>query len=126
MTGGENRATAPSTTMQTIHYQHRPVALATAERFWLLDDVEALPAGDPLKNWACLLCLYARDVLTGQLPGPYTPGKAAFFARACLMPDADFLPVAHVADARLAAYFNVPLEQIAERRLDTTNPTREL
>jgi len=33
------------------------------------------------------MCAYAREVLTGQLPGPYTDHNARRFARAALVPD---------------------------------------
>ncbi len=33
------------------------------------------------------MCAYAHEVLTGQLPGPYTDHNARRFARAALVPD---------------------------------------
>lgn len=106
--------------MQPITYRTRPVAIASAERFWLTDDLSALPTGDPLKTWACFMCLYARDVLTGVLPGPYTDADAELFARAALIPDTAFQRLKGLPDEQLAVHFNVPLEQIADQRHDTT------
>ena len=108
--------------MQPITYRTRPVAIAAAERFWLTDEIDALPTANPLKTWACFMCLYARDVLTGVLPGPYSDADAELFARAALIPDNAFQRLRGLPDERLAVHFNVPLEQIAERRLDTNHP----
>lgn len=69
-----------------VTYRTRPVAIAAAERFWLTDEIDALPTANPLKTWACFMCLYARDVLTGVLPGPYSGADAELFARAALIP----------------------------------------
>ena len=56
----------------TLTHQDRAVALAAPERFWLAAHIEALPAGHPRKTHVCFMALYARDVLTRALPGPYT------------------------------------------------------
>lgn len=48
-----------------IAYCGHPVACATATRFFLSDDVERLPAGDPLLTFVLYMCAYARVVLTG-------------------------------------------------------------
>jgi hypothetical protein len=69
-----------------------PVACATATRFFLADGVERLPAGDPLLTFVMLtfviyMCAYAREALTGQLPGPYTGHDVRRFARAALVPE---------------------------------------
>ena len=72
--------------LQTITYRGRPVACATATRFFLSDDLERLPAGDPLLTFVLYMCAYAHDVLTDQL-GPYTDDNALRFARAALVPE---------------------------------------
>ena len=51
----------------TISYRGRPVACATATRFFLTDALERLPAGDPLLTLVLYMCAYARDVHTGEL-----------------------------------------------------------
>ena len=68
----------------TITYDGRPAALAGADRFWLAVDVEALPDGHPRKRVVALMALFARDVLLGELPGPYTDERALAFAYAAL------------------------------------------
>ena len=50
--------------LQTITYRGRPVACATATRFFLADDLERLNAGDPLLTFVLYMCAYAREVLT--------------------------------------------------------------
>lgn len=71
----------------TLSYQGQTVALAARARFWLAAHIEALPAGHPDKRHVCLMALYARDVLTGELPGPYNDDDADRFARLALEHD---------------------------------------
>ena len=58
-----------------------PVALASRDRFWLAAAVQALPDGHPRRIQVALMALHARDVLTGEIPGPYTDANADRFAR---------------------------------------------
>ena len=92
--------------LETITYRGRPVACATATRFFLADDVEQLSAGDPLLTFVMYMCAYARDVLTSQLPGPYSEHKARRFARAALVPE-------ELADRDRIAHTRRHLQQIA-------------
>ena len=71
----------------TLSYQGQTVALAARARFWLVAHIELLPAGHPDKRHVCFMALYARDVLTGDLPGPYNDEDADRFARLALVPD---------------------------------------
>jgi hypothetical protein len=82
---------------QTITYRGRYVACATATRFFLADDLDRLPAGDPVLTFVVYMCAYAHDVLTGEVPGPYTDHDARQFARAALVPEelADLDRIAH-------------------------------
>ena len=116
--GGEHEPGWASRQMQPVRYGGWPVAMATAERFWLVDSIVALPEHDALRVWAGWLCVYASDVLKGELPGPYEQHLAEAFARAVLMPSDEFTARAGQQDSRLAAHFNVPVEQVAARRLD--------
>ena len=61
---------------QPITYRGRVVAAATAERFLLSDELEHRSVGDPERTFVIYMCLYARDVATGDLPGPYTERRA--------------------------------------------------
>ena len=70
----------------TLSYQGETVALAAHARFWLAAHIEALPVGHRDKRHVCFMALYARDVLTGELPGPYSDEDADRFARS-LEPD---------------------------------------
>ena len=71
----------------TLTHHDRAVALAAPDRFWLAAHIEALPAGHPRKTHVCFMALYARDVLTRALPGPYTDKDAERFARLALQPE---------------------------------------
>jgi hypothetical protein len=66
------------------------VAAATPERFFLADELRARPPGDPETVFVCYMCAYAPEVLTGELPGPYTEHNARRFARAALIPRASW------------------------------------
>lgn len=56
--------------------------------------------------------------LAGHIRGPFRQTRADHFARCALIPDTEFGPVQDVHDAAIAEHFNVPLEQIGEKRLD--------
>jgi len=64
----------------TITQDGRTVALAGLKRFWLAADIQALPDDHPRRRHVCLMAVYARDVLTGDMPGPYTDTDADQFA----------------------------------------------
>jgi len=61
--------------LQLVTYRGRVVAAATAERFLLSDELEHRPVGDPERTFVAYMCLYARDVVTGDLPAP-SPSSA--------------------------------------------------
>ena len=64
----------------TITHDARTVALAGRERFWLAAHIQALPDHHPRRRHVCLMAVYARDVLTGDMPGPYSDTDADHFA----------------------------------------------
>jgi hypothetical protein len=69
----------------TVSHRGRLVALAAPRRFWLAADIEALPDSHPRKRLVALMVLYARDVLTGELPSPYRDEDAERFAYLALL-----------------------------------------
>jgi hypothetical protein len=68
------------------------------------------------------MALFARDVLTGTLPGPYSDARAEHIARLALI-DPDII-TAHprATNAELAALLAVFIEQIAAHRNDRVQP----
>jgi hypothetical protein len=112
--------------MTLVTYRGRPVAMAGRARFYLAPHIDQRPDGDPVKTFVCYLALYARDVLTGQLPGEprrYLPARAERYARECLLPPHAFEALAHHSDdTELAQHFGVPREQITQRRTDLALP----
>ena len=64
----------------TITRDGRTVALAGRERFWLAAHIQALPGRHPRRRHVCFMAVYARDILTGDMPGPYTDADADHFA----------------------------------------------
>jgi hypothetical protein len=108
--------------LQTITYRGRPVACATATRFFLSDDLERLPAADPLLTFVVYMCAYAHDVLTGELLGPYTDDNARRFARAALVPeelaDPDRIAHTHRNLQRTARALKLPAAELAAELAD--------
>src|SRR4051794_7730939 len=82
----------PRACMNTVTVSHRGrvVALAAPHRFWLAADIEMLPDGHRQKRFVAYMVLYARDVLIGELPGPYSDEDAERFAQ--LTPVSTFAP----------------------------------
>ncbi len=100
---------------QPITYRGRVVAAATAERFLLSDELEHRPSGDPERTFVIYMCLYARDIATGQLPGPYSEPRARRFAAACLIP-AELAERPALDTARAAAALGVPERELRVAR----------
>jgi hypothetical protein len=73
--------------VQTVTYHGRTVGAATRDRFFLTERLRRRPETDPQKTFVIYMCAYARDVLTGRVPGPYSEVEARRYARACLIPD---------------------------------------
>jgi hypothetical protein len=104
--------------VQAIHYRGRLVAVATSRQVFLAPEVQALPAGHPHVRMVALMCLYARDVASGDLPGPFDQARAELFARCVLIDDDEFARLAGLPDPALARHFRVPVEHFAAKRLD--------
>ena len=64
----------------TITHDGRTVALAARDRFWLATHIQALPDHHPHRRHVCFMAVYAHDILTGDMPGPYSDSDADHFA----------------------------------------------
>ncbi|MGI8622655.1 MAG: hypothetical protein ACR2NB_04000 [Solirubrobacteraceae bacterium] len=104
--------------MQQITYRSSAAAMATRERFWLVDEIGELPDGHPVKAWVAILCVFARDVMVGAIPGPFTQARAERYGREVMLPAEEFIAHADRGEGELAARFNVPLEQVQARFVD--------
>ena len=104
--------------MLLIRHHSRVSAVAAPGGVQLLPNIEALEEDHPVRRWVFCLCLFALDVIEQRIDGGYSDFRAAVFARHVLIPDDEFRSMAGYDDATLAEYFNVPLEQIAEKRED--------
>lgn len=98
--------------MQLIQYDAHPAALATERRVTLVGGLQDLPDGHPTLRFVIYMALYARDVMTAELPGPYTDQDAEAFARACLIDPDQLTNHAHESDQQLAQRLGLPAEQI--------------
>jgi hypothetical protein len=101
-----------------VHYRGEIVAAAGTERFYLAPRVAQLGASHPLGRFAAVMCLYDRDVRSGDVPGPHDQRAAELYARCVLIPDERFERLADESDIALADVFRVPVEQIAAKRID--------
>ena len=113
-------ALAPHSSMDTITitYADRVAASAAARRFWLSADIEALPAGDPVKRVVAFMAAFAGAVVRGELPGPYTAERARTFARLALV-DVDVYEAHRDLDDRdLADVLQLPPAEIPGVRRD--------
>ena len=104
--------------MRPIFYDGELVAVAASTRVFLDSSVAGLPRGHPRRRVVAALCLYARDIATGELPGPYDDIEAERYARSLLIADELFDLVADENDEGLAKRFAVPVAVIAAKRLD--------
>jgi IrrE N-terminal-like domain len=104
--------------VRAITYQGELVAIATRTRVHLAPDVAALGREHPRLRFIAAMCLYSRDLDTGELTGPYSTEEAELYARCVLLPDEEFERRRHDPDDLLAARFRMPLEQVAAKRKD--------
>jgi hypothetical protein len=104
--------------MLIITYEGRPAAIVVRGRASLLPPVALLEPEHPRRRWATCMAFFARDVVNGRLDGPYSTRRAEHFARCALVPDDEFAAIERFPDHVLAEYFNVPLEQVGEKRAD--------
>lgn len=102
----------------TISYQDRAVALAARRRVWLATHIEALPDGHPTKRVVAFMALFARDVLCGELPGPYTDERALIFARLGFVDPDTYAAHYHDRDDDLAVVLELPAAVIPAVRRD--------
>src|SRR4051794_20779191 len=102
--------------MLLIRHRDCPAAYVTPTEVQLLPRIGALEVDHPDRRWVVCLAFFAQDVLAGRQRAPYTVHRAEHFARCALMPEPQFAAVAGEGDVVLAECFNVPLEQVRERR----------
>jgi hypothetical protein len=99
--------------LQPIAYRGRVVACASATRVFLADELRRRPDGDPELRFVLFMCCYARDVMTGELPGRYSDANARALARAALIPDE--LMERPLADPRRTARaLSVPVDELLQ------------
>ena len=102
----------------TLTYDGQDVALAGRERFWLAAHIEALPDGHPTKRLVAFMALFARDVLSGELPGRYSEHRARTFARLALVETGVYQAHRCRSDRELAAVLGLPVAEIPAVRRD--------
>ncbi|MGI8411550.1 MAG: hypothetical protein ACR2LV_02565 [Solirubrobacteraceae bacterium] len=101
--------------LQPIVYRGRVVACAAPTRFFLAEELERRPVGDPELTFVLYMTAYARDVLIGELSAPYTEENARAYARAALIPD-ELLERPLLDAGRTARALGVPVEELLRAR----------
>jgi hypothetical protein len=101
--------------LQAITYRGRAVAAATPRRFFLCDELVDRPRGDPETVFVCFMCCYARELLTGRLPGGYSEEDARRFAQAALIPE-ELLERPLIDVRRTAAALGLPVWELLDAR----------
>src|SRR3954452_14248150 len=101
-----------------VNHQGRPAGWVTCARAELYPRVAAFEPEHPTRRWVTCSAIFAMEVLAGRMRGLFSQARADHFARCALMPDDEFAELAAADDVALAEYFNVPLEQVREKRID--------
>src|SRR5689334_15480223 len=101
-----------------VNHRGRPAAWVPSGRVDLYPRVAPFESGHPTRRWVTCTAIFAMEVLAGRMRGSFSQARADHFARCALMPDDEFANLAAADDAALAEYFNVPLEQVREKRID--------
>ncbi len=107
--------------LQPITYRGRLVAVATSTRFFLSDELEDRTDQADL-GMVVFMCMYAIDVASGQLRGPYRDKDARRYARCCLLApgSGELLEREDLDVPRAARALGIPADElcaeIAERR----------
>jgi hypothetical protein len=104
-------------TIQAITWRGRTVAAATRSRFFLAEPLDQCPASDPERTFVIFMCAYAGDVLSGELPGPYTDENARRYARACLVPP-ELLERAGLDIELAAPALGLPVDELRAARAE--------
>jgi hypothetical protein len=99
--------------LQAITYRGRTVAAATPTRFFLSDELEHRPPGDPELTFVAYMCAYTMDVLSGILAGPYNDNHACQYARAALIP-AEFAERPDLNVNHAARALGVPVDELRQ------------
>ena len=101
-----------------VRYRDATVAVAGVGDVWFAPRIEALERDHPYRRFVVGLCIAYRELEADALPGPADERTAAAYVRRVLMPETAFSRLSGLPDNVLAERFNVPLEEVAERKLE--------
>ena len=106
----------PLLTMQPVTYRGQLVAGVGIEEICLSPTIGELEQDHPRRRFVLAMCLPASEQVRAERR--YQDAVAERFARTLLMPEAAWKPAAGYSNVELAEAFNVPLEQVAQRRTE--------
>jgi len=102
--------------VQAITYYGRLVAGVAPDEIVLAPSVAELESDHPRRRFVLGMCLFAHE---HQFPGgDYSDDAAQQWVRTLLMPSAAGRHAAGLTNTELAEAFNVPLDQVVQRRLE--------
>ena len=110
----------------TITYDGTVAAIAGPTAFVLAPAIAALPVAHPTTRVVAFMCAFARGVLAGELPGPYSDAAAERFARWALIDPAILAAHPRATNAQLAELVGVPLQLLADARDELEHTTGNL
>jgi hypothetical protein len=102
--------------VQAITYQGRLVAGVAAHEIVLAPSIAELESDHPRRRFVLAVCMDAAEQL--RTSRRYSDQAAERLARTLLMPTAAWQRAAGHSNAELAEAFNVPLDQVVQRRRD--------
>jgi hypothetical protein len=103
--------------VQPITYQGRLVAGVDADKIVLAPSIAELEDDHPRRRFVLAMALYADHQL--RYTYPYDDDDAAErWARTLLMPETVWRHATLLSNVELAEAFNVPLDQVVQRRRD--------
>jgi hypothetical protein len=102
--------------VQPIVYQGRLVAGVDADEIVLAPSIAELEDDHPRHRFVLAMALYADHQLRDTRP--YADDAAERWARTLLMPGAAWRHATGLTNVELAEAFNVPLDQVVQRRRD--------
>jgi hypothetical protein len=102
--------------VEPVTYQERLVAGVDTDEIMLAPCIAELEDDHPRRRFVLAMAMYAGHQLRSQRP--YDDQAAKRWARTLLMPEPAWRQATALSNVELAEAFNVPLDQVVQRRRD--------
>lgn len=104
--------------MFILRHDGRAAAWIGGEQVTVADWVLRREPRDAVRRWILCRAFFVLELQGGRLDGVFSEQRADHFARSALMSDEEFVVVSALDDAAIGEHFGVPVEQVAEKRVD--------